>query len=85
MTKEKATPTKKKEAAPKVADKAPEKESAPVAEKKAAPDYVKVRSVAKVSLRQFSTGIVIYPGNEKDMKNDGWLHSQITARYLEKV
>ena len=83
MSKEKTAAPKKTAAPEKEAPVAEQKKK--VAEKKAVSDFVKVRSVAKVSLRQFSTGIVIYPGNEKDMKNDGWLRSQIEARYLETV
>lgn len=78
------TPKVKQESATKAVT-----EEAPVAEVKQeeAPQasLTRVRNVSRNRLRQFSTGMIIAAGEEKDMIHESWLESQIEAGLLKKV
>ena len=78
------TPKVKQESATKaVTEEAPvavvKQEEAPQA------SLTRVRNVSRNRLRQFSTGMIIAAGEEKDMIHESWLESQIEAGLLKKV
>lgn len=78
------TPKVKQESATKaVTEEAPvavvKQEEAPQA------SLTRVRNVSRNRLRQFSTGMIITAGEEKDMIHESWLESQIEAGLLKKV
>ncbi len=73
------SPKVKQEEAPATVVEEVKQEEAPQA------SLTRVRNVSRNRLRQFSTGMIIAAGEEKDMIHESWLESQIEAGLLKKV